>query len=191
MSVNKKMVRRKSYKNMSVSELVKAREDLVNKMTQIDDILNQAVKAVGFKQNLVNNVYTNSKLDPFKEQGQQGLSAQVAIAREQPTVVPRQSNAADQSTAFSIFDAESYNADVEAGVINANGPQYLVDTPGQPVNSKSVSANTPVGLELIKPLLPIQDEKEQDTMSEEMNSLMSEVSEGLKNVKSTQTIDED
>lgn len=177
---------------MSVTELVKAREELVDKMTQIDEILNQAVQAVGavrqqpqpFNTSRPAPVYNN----PFREKGGQTLSAQVAMAREQPRVNPVSANAPDQSTAFSIFDAESYNADIEAGRIDPNGQQYLVDTPGQPVKPTNY---TPSGVEPIKPLLPTDDSEVEDNMAEEMSSLMSEVSEGLKNARSTETTSDD
>lgn len=176
---------------MSVTELVKAREELVEKMTQIDEILNQAVAAVGaVRQQQVPRpmapMYNSN--DPFREQGGQALSAQVAMSREQPRVAPVANNAPDQSTAFSIFDAESYNADVEAGRIDPNGPQYLVDTPGQPVNPTNY---VPPGVEPMKPLLPTDSTEVEDNMAEEMNTLMSEVTEGLKNVKSTETTGDD
>jgi len=176
---------------MSVTELVKAREELVEKMTQIDEILGQAVQAVGAVQQsaykpIVGTLPPAFNSNPFREQGGRPMAAQVAISQEQPRVTPPAANAPDQSTAFSIFDAETYNAQVEAGIVTPEGQQnYLVDTPGRPV-----SAPSPVGVEPIKPLLeaPISDS---EIDADEMADLMSEVAEGLKNVKSTTTTDED
>lgn len=183
--------RSKSYRSMSVPELVKARQQLVEKMQQIDKILNQAVVAVGaVKQTASNTEYGYSK----SLRTSPSLNAQVASrpSNAMMTTSVSQGMQDNQSTAFSIFDAESFNAGIENGTINSNGFQqeYLVDNPGQPVKSQ-----TPKGVEVIKPLLPsVEGEgegEEEEYVSEEMNSLMNEVSEGLKHVKSTQTANDE
>jgi len=186
----KKTTRRKAYKNMSVPELVKARQELVEKMQQIDEILNQAVAAVG----AVRQSSGRQGYYPQQTQTpQQALSAQVANRNSNGLMTPSvgQGLKDNQTTAFSIFDAESFNAGVESGEVDPNGYQqeYLVDNPGRPVNSAQPIA--PAGLEPIKPLLPAEGQEAQTDMSNELDTLMSEVSEGLKNVKSTPTVSED
>jgi len=131
--------RSKSYRSMSVPELVKARQQLVEKMQQIDKILNQAVVAVGaVKQTASNTEYGYSK----SLRTSPSLNAQVASrpSNAMMTTSVSQGMQDNQSTAFSIFEGEG---------------------------------------------------EEEEYVSEEMNSLMNEVSEGLKHVKSTQTANDE
>jgi hypothetical protein len=108
----KKAARKKSYKNMSVGELVAARKELSTKIEQIDVILNQAVEAVGSLK-LSNNKTVNRgayKTDPAfapSTTPSDYLNAQVAISKEAPILSPISRTAADQSSGFSIFDAEA------------------------------------------------------------------------------------
>jgi hypothetical protein len=108
----KKATRKKTYKNMSVGELVAARKELSTKIEQIDLILNQAVEAVGSLK-LSNNKFINRtsyKTDPAfapSTTPSDYLNAQVAISKEAPILSPISRTAADQSSGFSIFDAEA------------------------------------------------------------------------------------
>lgn len=181
--------RRKAYKNMSVPELVKARQELVEKMQQIDEILNQAVAAVGaVRQSAPRTEYG------YTQTTQQALSAQVANRNPSGlmTTSVGQGLQDNQSTAFSIFDAESFNAGVESGAIDPNGFQqeYLVDNPGRPV-TQPTKVSPPPGVEPIQPLLPVEGEKAQEAMSAEIDNLMNQVSQGLKNAKSAPTVGEE
>jgi hypothetical protein len=109
----KKAPRKKSYKNMSVGELVAARKELSTKIEQIDIILNQAVEAVGsLKLSKGTNVGRRSYASdpafvPSLSAPSDYLNAQVAISKEAPILSPISRTAADQSSGFSIFDAEA------------------------------------------------------------------------------------
>jgi hypothetical protein len=108
----KKAARKKTYKNMSVGELVAARKELSSKIEQIDSILNQAVEAVGTLKLSTNKTLerTGYKIDPAFEpaiNSSNYLNAQVAISKEAPIIPPVSRTAADQSSGFSIFDAEA------------------------------------------------------------------------------------
>lgn len=111
MTTVKKAPRKKPYKNMSVSELVAARKELATKMEQIDIILNEAVQAIGNVKN-INNVRTNinkqnSYMDPAFAINTSSLEAQVAINTEAPILPMVARNNPDQSSGFSIFNAEA------------------------------------------------------------------------------------
>ena len=146
----KKTTRRKAYKNMSVNELVTARKELAEKITQIDNILAKAVEAVqsaGVRHTASPVTYNRPSIgsydpafgSPSNYQPEQNLSAQVAISNEAPIISPRPNNAQDQSSGFTIFDADAHaRKQAEAD------HQYLVNNPGVPVppeydfNSKEV-----------------------------------------------------
>jgi hypothetical protein len=105
----KKTVRKKAYKSMSVSELVAARKELLIKMEEIDSILVKAVEAInGVKQISNRNYPTNS--DPAFMPAYNSLTQQnqVAVSTEAPIMAPVNRTAPDQSSGFSIFDAESF-----------------------------------------------------------------------------------
>ncbi len=149
----KKTTRRKAYRNMSVTELVSARKELAEKIGQIDAILAKAVEAVqnaGVASPVSYNrpsVGPGGGYDPAfgnpnnYGQPQQGLAAQVAVSNEAPIMAPRPGNAPDQSSGFTIFDADAHaRKQAEAD------QQYLVNNPGAPVppeydfNSEQVSS---------------------------------------------------
>lgn len=112
MMQNKKAPRKKAYKNMSVSELVTCRKELALKIEQIDSVLNEAVEAI-----------SSAKITPRLKSGYVKMSnqyndsafiekdyvdnAQVVISKEAPILPPVSRTAADQSSGFSIFDAEA------------------------------------------------------------------------------------
>jgi len=142
MTTPKKTTRRKAYKNMSVNELVTARKELVEKMAQIDAILGKAVEAFGAipanKHSMPTSLLPNahSNYDPAfgnpsnYQQTQAPLGAQVAMSNEAPVMTRPQSNALNQDSGFTIFDADAHarkQAETEAE------QQYLVQTPGVPV----------------------------------------------------------
>lgn len=103
-----KAARKKAYKSMSVSELVATRKELAFKIEQIDGILNQAVEAVGRTTLAKKQTYnTTLNSDPAFAPNDYRYSAnQVAVNNQAPQLSPIARNAADQSSGFSIFDAE-------------------------------------------------------------------------------------
>jgi hypothetical protein len=105
---NKKSPRKKAYKFMSVSELVASRKELSAKIEQIDAILNEAVEAVSNIPRMKNRHITmqNSSIDSAFAPQTYSVN-QVPISKEAPVLDPISRTAADQSSGFSIFDAES------------------------------------------------------------------------------------
>ncbi len=109
MTQNKRTPRKKAYKTMSVSELVACRKELALKIEQIDAVLNEAVEAIsatGATRNLKTNYAVRSNSDPAFAERSTNIN-EVSITREAPTLPPISRTAADQSSGFSIFDAES------------------------------------------------------------------------------------
>jgi len=140
-TAKKKTTRRKAYRNMSVTELVSARKELAEKIDQIDAILVKAVEAVqnaGVRHTAspvtYNRPAAGGNYDPAfgnpinYSQPQQGLAAQVAVSTEAPVLTPRLGNTPDQSSGFTIFDA-----DMHARKQAEADQQYLVNNPGAPV----------------------------------------------------------
>ena len=112
-----KKTRRKAYKNMSVVELVKAREDLSFGIKEIDDILKLAVEALSLKKtlqvldtnnrnlNLSSNVgKTNDKKESFT------VSRNRVGSGSDTDSLPKTNNSNDSNltTPFTIFDADSW-----------------------------------------------------------------------------------
>ena len=130
---------------MSVSELVKERAELAEKIQKIDEVLGVAVDAVGVqvvdpaKSGGVRHTaspvtYSRPAIGNFDpafgapENYQQSAGAQVAVNTEAPIIAPRPSNAPNQDSGFTIFDADAFaRKQAEAD------QQYLVNNPGVPV----------------------------------------------------------
>ena len=117
------MTRRKSYKNMSVTELVKERKGLVEKIIQIDKILGEAAKAVNSVYQPVNNQEYNTGVIPVASNDIQ----QVSVSSDAPQMQPVTRNSPDQSSGFTLFDTESY---VRQQHEAAN--KYLEENPNTP-----------------------------------------------------------
>jgi hypothetical protein len=135
MSEKKMTTRRKAYKNMSVSELVKERAELAEKIQRIDEVLKVAVEAVGIKHTSSQAAYNRtsvSNYDPafeYPENYQQSIGApQVAIGNQAPIIPPRGGNTPNQDSGFTIFDADSFAREQAKA-----DQQYLVNNPGSPV----------------------------------------------------------
>lgn len=131
MTDKQKASRKKAYKFMSVSELVTTRKELASKIEQIDVILNQAVQAVGQTTTLKNRHITMSKqnIDPAFVPANYSVD-QVPVSKEAPVLSPIARTAADQSSGFSIFDAESAakeQAYVEAQYLKSNSTDSIED----------------------------------------------------------------
>lgn len=140
----KKVIKKKSYKTMSVSELVNARKELVLKMEEIDSILVKAVEAIQGVKPLMspkntNNSYSSGYSDPaFRPSiNTQSLNAQVAVSNEAPIMKPADRLAPDQSSGFSIFNAEEYAQEQ----LKAE-EQYLVENPTSVVENVDFDFNT-------------------------------------------------
>jgi len=103
------MIKKKSYKTMSVSELVAARKELIEKTYQIDCILNTAAEAVKSSTSSLysrNSSLSSSNDSPF--QPRYTDKNQVTISTEAPSIPRVAPNSLDQSSGFSVFDADSY-----------------------------------------------------------------------------------
>lgn len=163
----KKMTRRKAYKNMSVSELVKERAELAEKIQKIDEVLGVAVEAVGVIHTTPPSTYNrpnvSNSYDPaFGSPGsyQQPLGAQVAVSNEAPIMTPTSGNAPNQDSGFTIFDADAFaRKQAEAD------QQYLVNNPGVPV--------------------PLEYDFGSKDFTNEINSLKEQISKGLNNERDT------
>jgi hypothetical protein len=159
----KKVPRKKSYKTMSVSELVQARKELSGKIEQIDIILNEAVEAVQSIKPTYRNQTSPTSNNSFKDSAFVGtnsnyLNAQVAVSRDAPILPNIPSTSADQSSGFSIFDAET--AAREQGMIQQ---KYLDENP-EIVNQEDIF------------------EFNSDEVSQEIKDLKEGISKGLKDV---------
>lgn len=121
---------------MTVSELVEARKDHMSKVKEIDEVLGEAVKAIGgiqtklplapspVRQYTPGPVPSVSSYDPAFGPPDRGGASTLSVGTEAPVMRPPQRNAADQSSGFTIFDAEAaarQQAEAEE--------QYLVDNP--------------------------------------------------------------
>ncbi len=126
----KKIVRKKAYKSMSVAELVAARKELLIKMEEIDSILVKAVEAInGVKQINNRNYSTNSDPAFMPAYNSSVPQNQVPVSSEAPIMAPVNRTAPDQSSGFSIFDAESFaqqQAKAEEEYL-ANNPSTVVE----------------------------------------------------------------
>lgn len=126
----KKTVRKKAYKSMSVAELVAARKELLIKMEEIDCILVKAVEAInGVKQINSRNYSTNSDPAFMPAYNSSVPQNQVPVSTEAPIMAPVNRTAPDQSSGFSIFDAESFaqqQAKAEEEYL-ANNPSTVVE----------------------------------------------------------------
>lgn len=102
-------MKRKSYKTMSVAELLKERTELNSKLQEIDEILMQAAKVVNnvtsIKNNSMsyNNYFTNNA---FKE-SDNVINSEPTMSME-PPVLSNAVDPANHMSAFSVFDAETY-----------------------------------------------------------------------------------
>jgi hypothetical protein len=171
----KKTTRRKAYKNMSVSELVKERAELAEKIQKIDEVLGAAVEAVGvkvvdpaIKQAVLPIKYNRSSTGGYDpafgspDNYKQPVGAQVAIGNEAPIVPPRPNNNPNQDSGFTIFDADSFaRKQAEAD------QQYLVNNPGTPV--------------------PPEYDFASEEVSSEIDALKEQISKGLKNEGDTES----
>lgn len=105
---NKKTPRKKAYKSMSVSELVAARKELAFKIDQIDAIIHEGIEAVGNISTIKNRHVTMQKSNIDSAfVPHHYLENQVPVSKEAPILNPISRTAVDQSSGFSIFDAES------------------------------------------------------------------------------------
>lgn len=162
------MPKSKSVKNMSVSELVEARKGYMDKVKEIDEVLGEAAKALGASPVLPYPspaaVPTRpGSFDPAfgpRDNYQQPVAAQVAVATEAPVVAPRGGNTPDQSSGFTIFDADSF-ARQQAKA----DEQYLVNNPGVPVPPEYDFNNEEVSSEItsIKEQLELAKNNEGDS----------------------------
>ena len=126
----KKTVRKKAYKSMSVSELVAARKELLIKMEEIDSILVKAVEAINGVKQINNRNYSTSSDPAFMPAYNSSVPQnQVPVSSEAPIMAPVNRTAPDQSSGFSIFDAESFaqqQAKAEEEYL-ANNPSTVVE----------------------------------------------------------------
>ena len=119
---------------MSVSELVSTREEYMEKVKEIDTILGEAVKAIGAiapaspiqRASIARPaVPITPSYDPaFGAREMPIANDQISIGTEAPVIPQRPGNSPDQSSSFTIFDAEAVarqQAETEE--------QYLVDNP--------------------------------------------------------------
>ncbi len=108
MTTQKKQTRRKAYKYMSVSELVKARAELADKMKEIDNILKLAVEAYGT--NTSNNLRTtpSRNFNNFPGQAYPNVNdASIGVSSQPPAITPNPVGKNIES-AFSLFDTDSW-----------------------------------------------------------------------------------
>lgn len=131
MEKTKRTTRKKAYKSMSVAELVAARKELAVKMEEIDSILGKAVEAISGIKSLNTSYKYSSSNDPAFRPAYNNItpSNQVSVSTEAPIMAPIAANAPDQSSGFSIFDAESFaqqQAKAEEEYL-ANNPSTVVE----------------------------------------------------------------
>ena len=161
--------RRKSYKNMSVTELVKARKELADQINEIDDILALAVEAVGAKVVEVSKAHNipirNSKLDPAfaprvtaSSNGNYEDKFGTPSVGNQPPVMMPNPNSKDMMSAFNLFDADGWARE------QAEASKKLMEEE------------------------PTKTEYDLDSMNEEIGSLTKTISEGLENVSNSKGI---
>jgi hypothetical protein len=138
----KKTVRKKLYKSMSVSELVTARKELLFKMEEIDSILVKAVEAINGVKPINNKSYSTNSDPAFMPAYNTSVQQnQVPISTEAPIMAPVNRTAPDQSSGFSIFDAESFaqqQAKAEEEYL-ANNPSTVVENVDFDFNTEDVA----------------------------------------------------
>lgn len=118
--MTQKRTRRKPYKYMSVSELVKAREGLVEQVQEIDSILKLAVEAVGARIPIASKPTANNQALSSLSKADAALFGQdymptanvqsipqILPSTEPPAVTPNP-NAPNAASAFSLFDTDSW-----------------------------------------------------------------------------------
>lgn len=128
----KRVIRRKSYKHMSVHELVKAREDLTIQINEIDDILQLAVKAINVK---VNHSLTSFKSNNFNDSAfsYQDKYIQTSVDSTPPQR-PIDPTATNVMSDFSVFDADSW-ARQEAELSKSSQTDFDVDQMNDEISS--------------------------------------------------------
>lgn len=169
------MPKSKSVKNMSVSELVEARKGYMDKVKDIDEVLGEAAKALGtspispLTPPLSVAPASRSRVGSYdpafgpRDNYEGPVAAQVAVSTEAPVVAPRPNNTPDQSSGFTIFDADAFaRKQAEAD------SQYLVDNPGVPVPPEFDFNNEEVSNEIdsIKEQLELAKSNEGDTKAD-------------------------
>lgn len=161
---------------MSVSELVSTREEYMEKVKEIDTILGEAVKAIGAiaptsplqRPSIARPaVPITPSYDPaFGPREMPIANDQISIGTEAPIIPQRPGNSPDQSSGFTIFDAEAaarQQAEAEE--------QYLVDNP-------QVAEQAP------------QYDFENDDIIQEIGDIKSKISKRVNSKKSSESAGE-